>query len=255
MKLSLKKIVKLLEREGYGRPEGPSPANRHHYHKHAKGDYGDFQTWGTKKYPFVGDKDDLESGVDAAGAGENFELEQLPEIRLREFFKFTQSASDNTSFRRPPTMGAGAMGAYGKTNKEMEDFDPSDADNEKRFDVFDGRMDTKVKKMNEFAGPGLRQRHSDRGGLNISTKQPWASGLPGHGPKTDDLEGEEEIEDFLDEGSKYADTNYDKMVSSRIARSPHADLDFFDKYEQEHPYLMNSDLDIKRNNKKNKKKR
>lgn len=272
MKLSLKKILiesGLASYTSLGRPEGPSNKNYHHFHKYPTSSrYGQYNIKGTNKYPYIGDKDDLENDYIATKEGKN-KIKKLPEMKLSEFFKFTQSANDNTSFYRPPTQGAGAMGAYGKSNSAYGTYDPSDDDNKKRMRNYNDREDSKaqpfrdedddssVEAIGEVFGPNLRQRHTDRGAINMNTRDPWKSGIPGHGPKQD-IEGMKDIEDFLNGDidfdddliqlgeTRWADTAWSIAALKKMTRSPISDLGFWEKVNLRNNYQMNSEYDFKK---------
>lgn len=286
MKLSIKKLFKEFgNHNSPGRPEGPGPHNAHHFHKHPySAKHGRMYVWGNETWPYEDEDADLEIAIQAAEEGEEAEEEGLPEgdLSLKELFKFTQSASDNTSFMRPPTQGAGAMGAYGKTGKSADTYDPG-ADNEdeekekQKKDVFDGRMKTKAKKedpigisvdeildevdsLYERMGPQLKNRQ-ERDPALMTTKQPWANGMPGHGPEIEDeLAGLDAIDDFLasehekeektyiKQESRYADTNFSRMAFSKLMRGPKADMAFWEKIDNPNDFLMNSEDDIKKRN-------
>jgi hypothetical protein len=159
VKLRLKSLLKEILQEAPGRPEAPGPDNIHHFPHH--GLYG--RTGGLKpktdKFGPYGDPSaDIRAGEDAAEEAPDSE-EELPES-IEEFFKFTQSANDNTSFLRPPHQGSGFPAAYGKPLNSFGDYDPASNKkiNKKREETISGRASQKVTKFNggkEFAKKDL----------------------------------------------------------------------------------------------------
>ena len=181
------------------RPEGPSGANIHKFPHH-----GLYSTTGggkpkaSNKAPYNDKDSDLSVGDMAAE--EEPEVEELPEMNLGEFFKFTTSASDNTSFHRPPTYGSGAPRAYGKSSKEYGAYDPSaddedsEEENKRRQETMAGRAHQKV---GIYENPQMRSREP-RDDQDYVTKQPFSSGMPGW-DKKDIVNGDAKIDELMKE--------------------------------------------------------
>lgn len=260
------------------RPEGPSGKNQHQFPHHGLySRYGGGKPKTPDTFPYPDSKSDLATGDFSAELSDDTEdlpsTEDFPDTKdlpLEEFFKFTKSANDNTSFYRPPTYGSGAPKAYGKSATEFGSFDPSvDEDDPKdaeRKETIKGRASQKVGVFEAFLqeDPGMRERHP-RDDNDYSTKQPWANGLPGYDKKDitngdaridelmKELEREEEnggkssIEEALNElnygapgsvGKRGWATTSDSEQLPRIARQAKSDMNFWDIIARDNVYMM-----------------
>lgn len=247
----MKEILKLYEnflkeREGYGRPEGPSSANLHHFQKVPRHKDTEFWPTGGKTFPYPDDKADVRTGDEATEE----DFDDLPEA-LSELFKFTQSPSDNSSAHRPPTYGAGAMGSFGK----IDVWDTGDSTDEEKLQSYDARRQTKIKKVEgeedevqESRVPNQRTRHTDSG--MITTKEPWVNGMPQYDKK--DIEIGDEVAENPEKNvvKEYADSDYSRMALSKIQRGPQSDLNFWDFVDSKNNYTM-SDPDEEKEKRKN----
>ena len=258
MKLKLENVLLELVGGPGLRPQGPSTANMHLYPHHGLySKTGGGKPKASNKAPYSDKDGDLKMG-DLVADETPEEEEELPE----SIFKFTKSANDNTSFHRPPTYGAGAMGAYGKSSKEIDSYDPSDEDNEEKQKTLDGRAHQKV---GIFEYRGSRESHP-RDEIDYSTKQGWSNGLPGRDKK--DIEhGEQKIDELMRDEYEdhdvdkiysklveeaYADSSFNKVNMQKTAKSPKADLSFWNIIDRESIYLL-TDPDKKDKNEKKKK--
>ncbi len=280
----------LLEFGGHGqmytpglRPEGPSGKNQHLFPHHGLyGKYGGGKPKAPNTSPYPDKDSDLKTGDIAAEMKPD--VEELP---LEEFFKFTKSANDNTSYYRPPTYGGGAPAAYGKSSKEFGSYDPTtdeksddedltiygeDPKAEEKKQSIKGRSSSKVGVFEEVEadlqeyGAQARYRHP-RADSDYSTKQPWASGIPGYDKKdiingdakidelTTDLEREEEndgkssIEEMLireftrgapGQHAKrgWADSSWSNMNYPKTSKTPVSDLRFWEILSRDNIYMM-----------------
>lgn len=254
------KILKIIKEYGPGLPELPSPQNKHKFYKQPRHPQTEFPIKGEKNWPYITPDLDIESGIEAASLGEKEEKEELPEQSLKELFKFTQSANDNTSFLRPSTTGAGAMGAYGKSAENYGTYDTvineptDDQENDERLSNFQDQQDAKLKKIGEATGPGMRQRHTDQG--EMCTKQGWANGIPKSDQK-DIISGTAAIDDYLDDleeslNEEWQDSAHSKLCMSKIVHGPLADTQFWDNVKQDNKYMMSTVEEFEKRNKRGK---
>ena len=253
--------LSLLELFGVGggvpglRPEGPSGANMHQFPHHGLySKTGGGKPKASNKAPYNDKDSDL--AVGDAAAEEEPDLQELPEMKLDEFFKFTKSANDNTSFHRPPTYGSGAPRAYGKSSKEYGAYDPSSDDGEdstedrkRKEETMAGRAHQKV---GIYENPQMRSREP-RDENDYSTKQPFSSGMPGW-DKKDIVNGDAKIDELMKDiendngdtkiykeshrGMGWSDTAYSRLNHSKKSRTPESDLRFWDIVSKDNMYLM-----------------
>lgn len=261
MKLNLANLIKEYSNwNGPGFPALPSPANKHHFYKQPRSKHTEYIPRSEKQFPYISPDDDIKSGIEAAEEGANSKKEELPEQSLKELFKFTQSANDNTSFLRPPTQGAGAMGAYGKSAENYGTYDvdrdenTDEEENEKKLSIYKDQQDSKLKRIGEASGPGMRSRHTDVGPM--STKQGWANGIPTEDEK-DIISGMAAVDDYLDEleeclKEEYQDTAHSRLCMTKIAHGPLADTQFWDNVNKDNGYMMSSVEEFEKRNKRGK---
>lgn len=267
MKLSLSKILKEM---GYGRPEGPSAANRHHYDKHPKSVGHQYFDYSSNDFPYIGQKSDEQIGMAAAKEGEDVDYDD--EIPLESFSRFTQQGRSDAPSVAPwvkdlgnaATRGRSGADSYGRS--QFATFDPSDADNDERMNSFTQRAKTKVNKYEvkkEYRARGMHPRDSS----DSDTSEPYASGIK----KTRSIEFhpqeiEKEFEFLKPEEklksvtrnrivkteSRWADTNYNGMIDKKKADPVNSDLNYWDNVNLTNYYLMNTEEEIRDKNKKQK---
>lgn len=230
----MKKLSEIIE--GMFHPEGPGPEN-----KHKSAHQGLFSRFGGYK-PFNVDKEegledeDIDNGDAAIDA-------------IEELFKFTKSATDNTSFARPSTQGAGPPSAYGKDMDSFGNFDPTLEDektNKKRKKSFAGRKRVSVtalsgKDNDASVEPtleaGSARSKIPRDGEDYTTKNGYSNGLA-----TDDQLEIDEFDELLKKVQEYATDDFSRGSQGNIAR-PHDDLNFLDILKRRNNYLI-SDVEV-----------
>lgn len=299
-----KSAKKSIEEWGGGsfRPELPGPENLHKFPFH-----GLFTKMGGKPVntPMEQKQDpkgDIAIGEKAAEDAK--EIEELPEtLSLSELFKFTVSGRDNTS-QGVHTMGGG-FPAYGKGLDDFSSLDPDSkhVKTKKRFQTLDGRNSQRVKpvarkikqlSMDELTHDGtgvdtndeleealfeMNYRDSGQAGGTKTTKQPYASGIPGR-DKKDIVGGYEKIDELVKlnkkEEQKAEDekqekkedrrkelelseggalSSFNKLHGQKIAHSAKSDLNFWEICDHENVYIMGKQPERVKNGKTSKTKK
>ncbi len=291
--MKLRKAYKKAIKEWGGqsfRPELPGPENIHKFPFHGQFTRQGGKPVNTPMEQKQDPKSDIEIGELAADEADK-EIQKLPEeLSLSELFKFTVSGLDNTS-QGVHTMGGG-FPAKGKGLTDFQSFDPDykTSKNKKRFQTLKGRAAQRPKTVprlgktlpvDELVQAGKADVNDDideslnemnyrdaglPGGIK-TTKQPFASGIPGYDKKdiargyekVDELvkinkKEEERLKELEEEKLKEASasSSYNRLQGQKIMHSPKSDLNFWEIINHENVYIMGKE---QVNNEKSKKRK
>lgn len=252
--------MKKLSLESFFHPEIPSSANKHKFPNKIK-KYGN-------TFPYILDDKESEKMTDD-------EISQ--EIGLSEFkLGRTMPNADNLSKGGKMNNSAGIGGKASKsfanymqdkeTDKVPEDvhalnidytnFDPQD-----EYEGVETYIANESLSLTEMVR-GAREM-ATKEMAPVSTKQPWANGLPSHGNDYSITQDEEyenlkslekevglSLESILRE---FADTDWERGAQSKKAFGEDEDIDFFENLEGDgHQFLMNSETEFRDTERKRK---
>ena len=204
------------------------------------------------------------------GAGETMSDEEIDAelgFNLQEFYKASSiKANDGVSIGKMIHRGGGHGGGKGKsfgnwvTKASEEDPEekaetralPSEwfnTDEGDDYEVFDDYFN-----IQEIAR--VPRETATKELAPVSTKQGWKNGIPSAAQNyttQEDIDPEEEREKVESElglslesvmvsmMKEWADSDWSKAAASKKVKSQEADLDFFDKIQSTHDYMMNTE--------------
>lgn len=254
--------MKKLSLESIFSPEMPSKLNRHKSPLPSK-------IKGSNTFPY---NDDGEEGFS--------EEEIESELGLMEFgLGKRMPSADNLSIGKmngaSQGAGKGSKGFANYLKGETQEI-PSDAkaqnisransfDEEHELDDLDQYLANESLSLMELRGA---REIATKELAPVSTKQPFANGLPSFGDEEDnpflitgkskEEEREEALEDeqierdlkglrmSLESIMEWADSDWSSWAAAKKSHGPKDDLLFFDELENVNPYLMNSEEDFKK---------